>query len=106
MRLEVCPHCGKIGTLHRSRSRNFYERAVKFLLPYKIYRCSDCGWRGFRYIGWVEKLFGKTERRRKIAKWEVYFFLFFVFVLLVLAYFYFEKIGTALAPIVKEMLQK
>lgn len=106
MRLDVCPHCGKIGTLHRSRSRSFYERAVKFLLPYKIYRCSNCGWRGFRYTGWVEKLFGKSKRQKKIAKWKLYFLLFLIFALLILTRVYFEKIGTALAPIVKEILQK
>ncbi len=107
MRLEPCPHCGKFGTLHRSRSRNFYERAVKFFLPYKIYRCSECGWRGFRYIGWTEKLFGSgTPARRKVAKWKIYSFVFIILLLLILTFRYFEKIGTSLAPVVKEILQR
>lgn len=107
MRLEACPHCGKFGTLHRSRSRNFYEKAVKFFLPFKIYRCSECGWRGFRYIGLATKLFGSGEKaRRKVAKWKIYTFVFIIFVLVVLTFWYFEKIGTKLAPIVKEILQR
>jgi hypothetical protein len=40
----VCPQCGE--NLHRSRSRNFRESAIKSVTPYKTYRCSDCGWRG------------------------------------------------------------
>ncbi len=107
MRLEPCPHCGKFGTLHRSRSRTFYERAVKFFLPYKIYRCSECGWRGFRYIGWTEKLFGSEPKaRRKVAKWKIYTFVLIILALVFLSYRYFEKIGTTLAPIVKEILQR
>jgi len=106
MRLESCPHCGKFGTLHRSRSRNFKERAIKFFLPYKIYRCSECGWRGLVYIGFTEKFFGKSGIRRKIAKWKIYSFLIFLLILLALTYFYFEKVGNALAPVFKEMLQK
>lgn len=106
MRLEVCPHCGKFGTLHRSRSRNFKERMIKFFLPYKIYRCKECGWRGYIYIGFKEKFFGSDGRRRKVAKWQMYSFFVLIFILVVIVFFYFEKIGTALAPFFKEILQK
>lgn len=40
----ICPQCGT--RVHRSHSRNFAETAVKSVTPYKIYRCTDCGWRG------------------------------------------------------------
>ncbi len=107
MRLQPCPHCGKFGTLHRSRSRNLKERLVKFFLPYKIYRCSECGWRGYIYIGFAEKFFGKTEgKRKKIAKWKIYSFIILILIFVGLAYRYFDKIGTTLAPIVKEILQR
>jgi predicted RNA-binding Zn-ribbon protein involved in translation (DUF1610 family) len=106
MRLQACPHCGKFGTLHRSRSRNFKERLVKFFLPYKIYRCSECGWRGYIYIGLTEKFFGKTKGRKKIAKWKIYFFVILILILVRLTYRYFDKIGAKLAPIVKEILQR
>lgn len=40
----VCPQCGE--RVHRSHSRNFRESAIKSVTAYKIYRCTDCGWRG------------------------------------------------------------
>ena len=40
----VCPQCGV--RVYRSHSRNFRETAIKSVSPYKIYRCTDCGWRG------------------------------------------------------------
>ncbi len=105
MRLESCPHCGRLGTLHRSRSRNFKERMIKFFLPYKIYRCKECGWRGLVYVGLKEKLFS-GERRKKIAKWQIYSFLILLLALVAFVFFYFEEIGNLLAPIFKEILQK
>ncbi|MEN3038929.1 MAG: hypothetical protein ABDI07_07245, partial [Candidatus Kryptonium sp.] len=95
------------GTLHRSRSRNMYERLVKFFLPYKIYKCSECGWRGFRYIGWTTKIFGSdVKARRRIAKWKIYLFVIVILTLVALTYIYFDEVGTTLAPIVKEILQR
>jgi len=79
---------------------------VKFFLPYKIYRCSECGWRGYIYIGFFEKFFGGTETRKKIAKWKIYSFVILLLILVVLAYRYFDKIGTTLAPVLKQVLQK
>lgn len=104
MRLESCPHCGKFGTLHRSRSRNFKERMIKLFLPYKIYRCKECGWRGLIYIGFKEKFFGRSEK--KIEKWKIYSFLILLLILVIFVYSRFEKIGNALAPFFKEILQK
>lgn len=105
MLLESCPHCGRVGTLHRSRSRNFKERMIKFFLPYKIYRCRECGWRGFIYIGLKRKFFGDGYGK-KIAKWQIYSFLILLLILVALTFFSFERIGNAIAPIFKEILQK
>jgi len=44
----LCPKCGKEGTIYRSRSKNVIERSVKFWSSYRMYRCSDCGWRGMK----------------------------------------------------------
>ncbi len=44
---EKCPECGNI-TLHRSRSRNLFEKFLKRFTFFKIYRCRSCGWRGYR----------------------------------------------------------
>ncbi|MDF1611854.1 MAG: hypothetical protein AB1695_04820 [Stygiobacter sp.] len=43
-----CPSCKSIGTLHRSRSRNMFEQIVRKTSFIKVYRCKECGWRGFR----------------------------------------------------------
>jgi len=44
---EKCPECGEIK-LHRSRSRNVFEKFFKRFTFFKIYRCKGCGWRGYR----------------------------------------------------------
>ena len=41
-----CPQCGEYN-LYRSRSRNFMEKIIKILVPYKTYRCHNCNWRGW-----------------------------------------------------------
>lgn len=43
-----CPSCKSIGTLHRSRARNTWEQIVRKITFIKIYRCKECGWRGYR----------------------------------------------------------
>ncbi|MGE5402462.1 MAG: hypothetical protein ACM3S2_18860 [Ignavibacteriales bacterium] len=45
---DKCPSCRKTGVLHRSRTRNILEAIAKKVTPYGLYRCKDCGWRGFR----------------------------------------------------------
>ncbi|MBE2280265.1 MAG: hypothetical protein IAE91_07735 [Ignavibacteriaceae bacterium] len=42
-----CPNCASHHTLKRSRARNFFENVIKNGTFYKIYRCNNCGWRGF-----------------------------------------------------------
>jgi hypothetical protein len=79
---------------------------IKFFLPYKIYRCKECGWRGFIYIGFKKKFFDSGKLGKKFAKWQVYSFLVLIFILIVIVFFYFEKIGTTLASFFKEILQR
>jgi predicted RNA-binding Zn-ribbon protein involved in translation (DUF1610 family) len=40
-----CPECG--NRVHKSHSRGFGERLVKAITRCKVYRCHDCGWRGW-----------------------------------------------------------
>ncbi|MEW6193750.1 MAG: hypothetical protein AB1521_01165 [Bacteroidota bacterium] len=42
-----CRGCGKSATLHHSRARNMKEQIIKKMTYYKIYRCDECGWRGY-----------------------------------------------------------
>jgi predicted nucleic-acid-binding Zn-ribbon protein len=44
---KKCPECGAPGTLHRSRARTFFEQIIKKVSFYNIYRCKNCGWRGY-----------------------------------------------------------
>ncbi len=44
---ERCPSCSNVSTLHRSRTRNWKESFFKSFSFYKIYRCDNCGWRGY-----------------------------------------------------------
>jgi hypothetical protein len=37
-----------VGKVHRSRTRNFWEDAARFVIPvYSVYRCHNCNWRGW-----------------------------------------------------------
>lgn len=45
MAKEFCRECGY--QLHRSRSRGAHEKFVKALSRSKLYRCHECGWRGW-----------------------------------------------------------
>ncbi|HMQ79594.1 MAG TPA: hypothetical protein PKE39_09145 [Ignavibacteria bacterium] len=41
-----CPSCGKIGTIRRSRTKNFFETSIKLSRVANLYKCRECGWRG------------------------------------------------------------
>lgn len=47
---QTCGACGG-SNVHRSRSRNFFERFRRARSTKRLYRCHDCGWRG-----WLEPL--------------------------------------------------
>jgi hypothetical protein len=46
VRSEPCPSC-RSANLHRSKARNLYERLRKSHTPTRLFRCLDCGWRGW-----------------------------------------------------------
>ncbi len=50
-----CPECNKVGSLHRSRSRNMFEQIIRHTTFLKTYRCKECGWRGFRSTVVIKK---------------------------------------------------
>ncbi len=45
---ERCPSCSTSGTIYRSHSHNWREKMVKRITFLKLYRCKQCGWRGYR----------------------------------------------------------
>jgi predicted RNA-binding Zn-ribbon protein involved in translation (DUF1610 family) len=43
---QPCLSCGS-RNVHRSKARNLYERFKKLHTATRLYRCHDCGWRGW-----------------------------------------------------------
>lgn len=43
---SACPSCNVIGRLHKSHSKNFFERILNHSYVWGTYRCHSCGWRG------------------------------------------------------------
>ncbi|HKP11142.1 MAG TPA: hypothetical protein VJZ91_03500 [Blastocatellia bacterium] len=54
---RVCPACG--WRIHHSHTRGFKEKLIRAVTPYKMYRCRDCGWRG-----WVSKPSDGVSKQR------------------------------------------
>lgn len=53
-----CPKCRSVA-LHRSRARSLWERIRRDRTHKRLYRCAECGWRG-----WMEPIvigFGSTQ---------------------------------------------
>ncbi len=46
---QCCPTCGS-QHLHRSHSRKMVERMRKRLTEKRLFRCEECGWRGWNFI--------------------------------------------------------
>jgi FlaA1/EpsC-like NDP-sugar epimerase/lipopolysaccharide/colanic/teichoic acid biosynthesis glycosyltransferase len=44
--LQCCTQCRR-GRLHRSRARNVLERMRRLLTTARLFRCNECGWRGW-----------------------------------------------------------
>lgn len=57
---DKCPECKEVATLHRSRARNIVESFIKRFTFFKIYRCTKCGWRGYRSTLAFTKASAKT----------------------------------------------
>jgi hypothetical protein len=45
MSKPFCPECGCL--LHRSHSRTSFEKLFKSVSSQRLYRCHECGWRGW-----------------------------------------------------------
>ena len=43
--MKQCPLCG--GRAHRSHTRGISEKLFRALTPSRMYRCQECGWRGW-----------------------------------------------------------
>jgi predicted RNA-binding Zn-ribbon protein involved in translation (DUF1610 family) len=43
---QLCPKCGS-ARVHRSRARSVTERLMRDWKTERLYRCADCGWRGW-----------------------------------------------------------
>ncbi len=43
-----CPSCNQYNTLRRSKTRSVIEAVVKAGTWFKVYRCTNCGWRGYK----------------------------------------------------------
>jgi UDP-GlcNAc:undecaprenyl-phosphate GlcNAc-1-phosphate transferase len=43
---QRCPSCKRLH-VHRSKARNAIERLRKFTTDRRLFRCEDCGWRGW-----------------------------------------------------------
>lgn len=54
---RVCPACG--WRIHHSHTRGLQERFVRAVTSYKMYRCRECGWRG-----WMGKASTPTGKHR------------------------------------------
>ena len=42
---RICPACG--WRVHHSHTRSFREKFIRAVTSYKMYRCRECGWRGW-----------------------------------------------------------
>ena len=47
--MKACPGCKKTDNVHRSHSRGFWERAVLPLILLRVFRCSHCESRFYRF---------------------------------------------------------
>jgi predicted RNA-binding Zn-ribbon protein involved in translation (DUF1610 family) len=45
-----CPSCKQYNALRRSKTRNLFEGFIKNVTWFKVYRCTNCGWRGYKSI--------------------------------------------------------
>jgi predicted RNA-binding Zn-ribbon protein involved in translation (DUF1610 family) len=43
---QACPKC-RTGRVHRSKARTMFERFQRELKDERLYRCDECGWRGW-----------------------------------------------------------
>ncbi len=79
---DKCPSCKEWGSLHRSRARTLMENIFKMFPLWNIFRCKECGWRGYRFT------FTFTSKSLRVV--SLYCVLIFITVIIVrfaLSYF-------------------
>ena len=59
----ICPRCSS-QNFYRSRSRSIREKIARAILPFRYYRCHDCGWRGLR-----SSVESRQQWRTKVLRW-------------------------------------
>jgi predicted RNA-binding Zn-ribbon protein involved in translation (DUF1610 family) len=89
---RVCPACG--WRVHHSHARGWREKLIRMVTSYKLYRCRECGWRG-----WLGRpnFIARKHRLRVILGLLVTLLL-----TLLLAYYLVEKMAEA--PISREQI--
>ena len=43
-----CPSCSNANSLRNSRPRKNLEKLIKSVTWFDLYRCKNCGWRGYK----------------------------------------------------------
>lgn len=61
MSKRQCPRCGRHDYVHRSRTRNSFERFLRTFFRIRPYRCADCNLRFFAF-GWRSTVRSSTDR--------------------------------------------
>lgn len=74
METAQCTACGCFA--HRSRSRGLIEGTIMRVTPYKRYRCSSCGWRG-----WARPMRPPIRKQRLLNAFVVLLTIFFTLAL-------------------------
>jgi len=57
---NICPECGA-DNVHRSRSRGLAEPVRKSLTVKRLFRCRECGWRGWLETGHTRSQLSKED---------------------------------------------
>jgi rubredoxin len=72
----VCPSCKNVGKLHKSHSKNIFEKIINHSFVFGTFRCHNCGWRGV--------LFRKNSLNLSFLNLLKAFFLFAIVYFIVL----------------------
>jgi hypothetical protein len=65
----ACPTCH--ASIHRSRSRSWIERLRRRVTRRAPFRCSACGWRGWRIVEPEDNPDGPREIHRALTEAEL-----------------------------------
>lgn len=60
---KTCPEC-KSNRVHRSHARNLWEKVQKRFTTRRLFRCHDCGWRGWLETGRAQPVISRVDSMR------------------------------------------